>query len=87
MSTNYCRNFGSRSSANFTGGWVGPKAGLDGRKISPHSDSFFSYETVNACITASAYSLSNLYNFRIHFVLRYLVNDLVCYSLGVACMS
>jgi len=46
-----------------------------------------SYETVNVCVTAPAYSLSNLYNFRIHFVLCYLVNDLVCYSLGVACMS
>ena len=28
-----------RPGTNFTGGWVGPKAGLDGRKISSHRDS------------------------------------------------
>ena len=28
-----------RPGTHYTGGWVGPRAGLDGRKISPHRDS------------------------------------------------
>jgi len=28
-----------RPYTHFTGGWVGPRAGLDGRKISPYRDS------------------------------------------------
>ena len=28
-----------RPGTHCTGGWVGPRAGLDGRKISPHRDS------------------------------------------------
>ena len=28
-----------RPGTHFTGGWVGPRAGLDGREISPHRDS------------------------------------------------
>ena len=30
-----------RPGTHFTGGWVDPRAGLDGRKISPHRDFFF----------------------------------------------
>ena len=43
-----------------------------------------SYETVNVCITACAYSQSNFYKFRINIVLRYMVSDLTCYSLSAA---
>ena len=32
-----------RPGTHCTGGWVGPRAGLDGRKISPHRDFFFLY--------------------------------------------
>ena len=28
-----------RTGTHFTGGWVGPRAGLDGRKSRPHRDS------------------------------------------------
>ena len=28
-----------RPGTHFTGGWVGPRAGLDGQKITPHRDS------------------------------------------------
>jgi len=71
--------------------WVDPRAIVrsEGFYVNKKSndtswDFFLSYETVNVCITACAYSLSRLYKFRIHIVLRYMVSDLTCYSLDVA---
>jgi hypothetical protein len=49
-----------RPGTHFTGGWLGPRAGLDGRKFSSPTGFFFTDVYYGLCLVQSTMSLSDL---------------------------